>query len=140
MCRCVERVRNSARAGWMLARSVRRGESRWSDCFVDWYALFAGHSLFFTGLGLNTFHDSRIGLGADGHLTSFFLCVNVDRFYDPYGGRILLGGRDLSTYNPADISNVVSWVTQEPQLFPISGNPRACYRALSSNVGVPRYV
>lgn len=43
------------------------------------------------------------------------------RFYDPEGGKILLGGRDLSTYSPGDISNIVSWVTQEPQLFPISG-------------------
>ncbi|CAN0426375.1 unnamed protein product, partial [Scytosiphon promiscuus] len=43
------------------------------------------------------------------------------RFYDPEGGKILLGGRDLSTYSPVDISNIVSWVTQEPQLFPISG-------------------
>ncbi len=51
------------------------------------------------------------------------------RFYDPEGGRILLGGRDLSTYKPADISNVVSWVTQEPQLFPISGT--LCFAVLS---------
>lgn len=50
-----------------------------------------------------------------------FSLFGVGRFYDPDGGRILLGGRDLSTYKPADISNVVSWVTQEPQLFPISG-------------------
>ncbi|CAN0229736.1 unnamed protein product, partial [Hapterophycus canaliculatus] len=34
---------------------------------------------------------------------------------------------DLSTYSPGDISNIVSWVTQEPQLFPISVRENIAY-------------
>lgn len=49
------------------------------------------------------------------------------RFYDPDGGVITLAGRDLSTYGARDISNAISWVTQEPQLFPISVKENIAY-------------
>ncbi|CAM9233223.1 unnamed protein product, partial [Laminaria digitata] len=49
------------------------------------------------------------------------------RFYDPDGGMITLAGRDLSTYGARDISNAISWVTQEPQLFPISVKENIAY-------------
>eukprot|EP00904_Undaria_pinnatifida_P004744 jgi/Undpi1/14270/HiC_scaffold_9.g03919.m1 len=49
------------------------------------------------------------------------------RFYDPDGGVVTLAGRDLSTYGARDISNTISWVTQEPQLFPISVKENIAY-------------
>lgn len=54
-------------------------------------------------------------------MTSYARVCFLFRFYEPDEGGIALGGRDLSTYDAAEISHTVSWVTQEPQLFPISG-------------------
>lgn len=49
------------------------------------------------------------------------------RFYEPDAGTICLGGRDLSTYDGNEISKSISWVTQEPQLFPISVRENIAY-------------
>ncbi|CAM9963312.1 unnamed protein product, partial [Ectocarpus fasciculatus] len=76
--------------------------------------------LVLDGLNLTVRPGEKVAVvGSSGGGKSTILRL-ICRFYDPQGGSILLGGRDLSTYKPADISNVVSWVTQEPQLFPIS--------------------
>lgn len=57
------------------------------------------------------------------------------RFYDPDGGSIFLGDRDLLTYGAVDISKAVSWVTQEPQLFPISGRYCCCIVHFVGGIG-----
>ena len=59
------------------------------------------------------------------------IMLTANRFYDPDGGVVTLAGRDLSTYGARDISNTISWVTQEPQLFPISG---MCARVRAAHV------
>ncbi|CAM9533687.1 unnamed protein product, partial [Choristocarpus tenellus] len=42
------------------------------------------------------------------------------RFYDPDVGEIRLGGKSLRSLGHKEISKRIAWVTQEPQLFPIS--------------------
>ncbi|CBJ27348.1 ATP-binding cassette, sub-family B, member 8 precursor [Ectocarpus siliculosus] len=83
--------------------------------------------LVLDGLNLTVRPGEKVAVvGSSGGGKSTILRL-ICRFYDPQGGSILLGGRDLSTYKPADISNVVSWVTQEPQLFPISVRENIAY-------------
>ncbi|MEQ1869217.1 MAG: ABC transporter ATP-binding protein [Vicinamibacterales bacterium] len=39
------------------------------------------------------------------------------RLYDPTGGRVLLDGRDIRTYSPADRAKRIGFILQEPFLF-----------------------
>ncbi len=39
------------------------------------------------------------------------------RLYDPTGGRVLLDGRDIRTYTPADRARRIGFILQEPFLF-----------------------
>jgi ABC-type multidrug transport system fused ATPase/permease subunit len=42
-------------------------------------------------------------------------------FYAAQRGRVLLNGKDvLRDYSPAELARTIAWVTQEPQLFPVS--------------------
>eukprot|EP00903_Cladosiphon_okamuranus_P020901 g19194.t1 len=83
--------------------------------------------LVLDGLDLTVRPGEKIAVvGSSGGGKSTILRL-LCRFYDPDGGRILLRGRDLSTYNAADISKLVSWVTQEPQLFPVSVRENIAY-------------
>eukprot|EP00752_Nemacystus_decipiens_P006022 g5439.t1 len=92
--------------------------------------------LVLDGLNLKVRPGEKIAVvGSSGGGKSTILRL-LCRFYDPDGGRILLGGRDLSTYNPVDISNVVSWVTQEPQLFPISVRDNIAYGLVDGSYDV----
>jgi ATP-binding cassette, subfamily B, bacterial len=56
----------------------------------------------------------------------------LSRFYDPWGGRILLDGHDLRDLSLTELRENVALVLQEPMLFPLSvadniafGDPRA---------------
>lgn len=44
----------------------------------------------------------------------------ISRFYETDKGRLFISGHDIRTIPPAELSQRIAWVTQEPQLFPIS--------------------
>ncbi|CAB1110024.1 ABC [Ectocarpus sp. CCAP 1310/34] len=114
-----------AHAGNERQRQRQRGRVDF-NCVSFGYPTRSG-VLVLDGLSLTVRPGEKVAVvGSSGGGKSTILRL-ICRFYDPQGGSILLGGRDLSSYNPADISNVVSWVTQEPQLFPISVRENIAY-------------
>lgn len=75
-----------------------------------------------------------VGPTGGGKTTTAFLMA---RLYDPQEGRVLLGGRDIRSYSPADRARRVGFILQEPFLFTgtvgdnvVYGNPdyRGCSR------------
>jgi ABC-type multidrug transport system fused ATPase/permease subunit len=87
--------------------------------------------------------------GATGEGKSTLLGL-VPRFYDPTGGAVLLGGRDLREMTLADVRGAVGLVTQRPILFSeplrdnlLAGRPdadRATMEAACDIAGVTLFV
>ncbi|GAA1519129.1 ABC transporter ATP-binding protein [Sphaerisporangium rubeum] len=89
----------------------------------------AGHSRLFDGLDLHIPAGTKIGLvgrsgGGKTTLTRLLL-----RFMDVEGGRILIGGQDISRLSQADLRAMIAYVPQDPAMF---------HRSLSDNIAFAR--
>ncbi|ALG10874.1 ABC transporter ATP-binding protein [Kibdelosporangium phytohabitans] len=89
----------------------------------------AGASELFTGLNLVVPAGTRIGLvgrsgGGKSTLTKLLL-----RLMDIDGGRISVGGQDISTLKQADLRGLIAYVPQEPAMF---------HRTLKENIAFAR--
>jgi ATP-binding cassette subfamily B protein len=83
----------------------------------------------FTGLDLAVADGEKIGLvgrsgGGKTTLTKLLL-----RLMDVHGGRILIGGQDISRISQADLRGLISYVPQEPAMF---------HRTLRDNIAFGR--
>ncbi|KAH5276208.1 hypothetical protein HBI71_036660 [Parastagonospora nodorum] len=75
------------------------------------------HAPVLKGIDLEAAKGKFIALvGASGCGKSTIIAM-LERFYDPTGGQILVGGDDLTTLNPRKYRNQVGLVQQEPTLF-----------------------
>ncbi|MEU8271093.1 ABC transporter ATP-binding protein [Sphaerisporangium sp. NPDC049002] len=89
----------------------------------------AGNPLLFDGLDLDITTGTKIGLvgrsgGGKTTLTRLLL-----RLMDIDGGRILIGGQDITRLNQADLRSLIAYVPQEPALF---------HRSLRDNIAFAR--
>mmetsp|Transcript_51599 Transcript_51599/g.117463 ORF Transcript_51599/g.117463 Transcript_51599/m.117463 type:complete len:765 (+) Transcript_51599:173-2467(+) len=79
------------------------------------------------GLNLEVGKGEVIGLvGGSGGGKSTVLRL-LCGFYQPDRGRVLLDGCEVSGLGPKELARRISWVTQEPQLFPISIEENIAY-------------
>jgi ATP-binding cassette subfamily B protein/subfamily B ATP-binding cassette protein MsbA len=62
------------------------------------------------------------------------LLALLPRLFDPWQGRVLLGGQDLRSLKLADVRDAVSVVPQEPLLLPISITDNIAYGAPGASV------
>jgi ATP-binding cassette subfamily B protein len=88
-----------------------------------------GGAPLFTGLDLVVPSGTRIGLvgrsgGGKSTLTKLLL-----RLMDVHGGRILVGGQDISRISQADLRSLISYVPQDPAMF---------HRTLRENIAFGR--
>jgi ATP-binding cassette subfamily B protein len=88
-----------------------------------------GGVLLFTGLDLVIPDGTKIGLvgrsgGGKSTLTKLLL-----RLMDVQGGRILIGGQDISRITQADLRGLISYVPQDPAMF---------HRTLRENIAFGR--
>lgn len=88
-----------------------------------------GHPRLFDGLDLRIPAGTKIGLvgrsgGGKTTLTRLLL-----RFMDIEGGRILIGGQDISRLSQADLRGMIAYVPQDPAMF---------HRSLSDNIAFAR--
>jgi ATP-binding cassette subfamily B (MDR/TAP) protein 1 len=75
------------------------------------------HAPILKGIDLEAAKGKFIALvGASGCGKSTIIAM-LERFYDPTGGHILIGGDDLTTLNPRKYRSQVGLVQQEPTLF-----------------------
>jgi ATP-binding cassette subfamily B (MDR/TAP) protein 1 len=65
-------------------------------------------------------------VGSSGGGKSSALAI-LSRFYQPYGGRVTIDGRDISSYNVRDLRRHMTLVQQEPVLFGLSIRDNVCY-------------
>ncbi|MET8155839.1 ABC transporter ATP-binding protein [Sphaerisporangium sp. NPDC005289] len=89
----------------------------------------AGNPLLFDGLDLHIPSGTKIGLvgrsgGGKTTLTRLLL-----RLVDIEGGRILIGGQDISRLRQADLRGLIAYVPQEPAMF---------HRSLRDNIAFAR--
>jgi ATP-binding cassette subfamily B protein len=89
----------------------------------------AGGQALFTGLDLTVPSGARFGLvgrsgGGKSTLTRLLL-----RMMDIQGGRILIGGQDISKLRQSDLRSLISYVPQEPAMF---------HRTLRDNIAFAR--
>ncbi|MYW66821.1 ATP-binding cassette domain-containing protein [Streptomyces sp. SID8379] len=89
----------------------------------------AGAEPLFTGLDLNVPGGTRIGLvgrsgGGKTTLTRLLL-----RMMDIDGGRILIGGQDISRLRQTDLRSLIAYVPQDPAMF---------HRSLRDNIAFAR--
>jgi ATP-binding cassette, subfamily B, bacterial len=89
----------------------------------------AGAAPLFTGLDLDVPGGTRIGLvgrsgGGKTTLTRLLL-----RMTDVQGGRILIGGQDISRLRQADLRGLIAYVPQDPAMF---------HRTLRENIAFAR--
>ncbi|MFC7383020.1 ABC transporter ATP-binding protein [Sphaerisporangium rhizosphaerae] len=89
----------------------------------------AGNPLLFDGLDLHIPSGTKIGLvgrsgGGKTTLTRLLL-----RLVDIEGGRILIGGQDISLLRQADLRGLIAYVPQEPAMF---------HRSLRDNIAFAR--
>ncbi|GII67208.1 ABC transporter ATP-binding protein [Sphaerisporangium krabiense] len=89
----------------------------------------AGHPLLFDGLNLSIPAGTKIGLvgrsgGGKTTLTRLLL-----RLMDIQGGRILIGGQDISRLRQADLRGMIAYVPQDPAMF---------HRSLRDNIAFAR--
>jgi ATP-binding cassette subfamily B protein len=88
-----------------------------------------GGAPLFTGLDLTVGNGEKIGLvgrsgGGKSTLTKLLL-----RLMDVHGGRILIGGQDISRISQADLRSLISYVPQDPAMF---------HRTLRENIAFGR--
>jgi ATP-binding cassette subfamily B protein len=88
-----------------------------------------GGAPLFTGLDLTVGNGEKIGLvgrsgGGKSTLTKLLL-----RLMDVHGGRILIGGQDISRISQADLRSLISYVPQDPAMF---------HRSLRENIAFGR--
>jgi ATP-binding cassette, subfamily B, bacterial len=88
-----------------------------------------GGAPLFTGLDLAVSDGEKIGLagrsgGGKSTLTKLLL-----RLMDVQGGRILIGGQDISRISQADLRSLISYVPQDPAMF---------HRTLRENIAFGR--
>ncbi|WP_248963602.1 ABC transporter ATP-binding protein [Sphaerisporangium perillae] len=89
----------------------------------------AGHPLLFDDLDLDIPTGTKIGLvgrsgGGKSTLTRLLL-----RLMDIDGGRILIGGQDITRLRQADLRSLIAYVPQEPAMF---------HRSLRDNIAFAR--
>lgn len=90
---------------------------------------YEGGPPLFTGLDLDIPSGSKLGLvgrsgGGKSSLTRLLL-----RFMDVDGGRILIGGQDISKLRQADLRSLIAYVPQDPAMF---------HRTLRDNIAFAR--
>jgi ATP-binding cassette, subfamily B, bacterial len=103
------------------ARSVRLERVRFA---------YRGHSEpLFDGLDLTVADGERVGLvgRSGGGKTSIIRLVL--RIMDVDGGRILIGGQDITTMSQADLRGLIAYVPQDPAMF---------HRTLRENIAFGR--
>ena len=89
----------------------------------------AGTPPLFTGLDLDVPRGTRLGLvGRSGGGKSTLLRLLL-RMTDIDGGRILIGGQDISRLRQADLRSLISYVPQAPAMF---------HRTLRDNIAFAR--
>ncbi|GAA3805782.1 ABC transporter ATP-binding protein [Sphaerisporangium flaviroseum] len=89
----------------------------------------AGNPLLFDGLDLDIPTGTKVGLvgrsgGGKTSLTRLLL-----RLMDVHGGRILIGGQDISRIRQADLRSLIAYVPQDPSMF---------HRSLHDNIAFAR--
>jgi ATP-binding cassette subfamily B protein len=98
-------------------------------CFKQVSYAHAGAPPLFTGLDLTVHSGTRVGLvGRSGGGKSTLIRLLL-RMMDVDGGRILVGGQDISRLRQADLRSLIAYVPQDPAMF---------HRTLRDNIAFAR--
>ncbi|NGN69984.1 ABC transporter ATP-binding protein [Streptomyces sp. A7024] len=88
-----------------------------------------GGNPLFTGLDLDVPSGTKVGLVGRSGGGKTTLARLLLRMKDIHGGRILIGGQDISALRQADLRSLISYVPQDPAMF---------HRTLRENIAFAR--